>query len=266
MNISLTDPAARWSAAPGGPAFYAYCTNYLVDVHAGVIVDVEATAAHRTAEVDATKTMLDRVEERFELKPTRLIEDTAYGAGPMLAWLVDEKHIEPHIPVWDKSQRTDDTFSSGAFTWDATRDEYRCPQGYALRSQWRLFSKPRTHITKDGTILYRSRQSDCATCPLKSRCCPHTPVRKIMRSVHEAARDVAREIGTTARYRQSRRDRKKVEVLFAHMKRILKLDRLRLRGRSGARDEFLLAAIAQNLRRLAITFGSGPPQTVPMPT
>src|ERR1022692_3513827 len=54
MNLSLTDPAARWTAAPGGPAFYAYCTNYLVDVHAGVIVDVEAPPAHRTAETEAT--------------------------------------------------------------------------------------------------------------------------------------------------------------------------------------------------------------------
>ena len=264
--LSLTDPAARWTAAPGGPAFYAYSTNYLVDVHAGVIVDVEATAAYRTEEVDATKTMIDRVEERFDLKPTRLIGDTAYGAGPMLGWLVDEKQIEPHIPVWDKTQRTDDSLSSNAFTWDDERNEYRCPQGHALRNEWRSFAKPRTHITKDGTILYRSSQFDCAACPLKSRCCPSTPVRKIARSVHETARDVARALGTTARYRQSRRDRKKVEVLFAHMKRILRMDRLRLRGRSGARDEFLLTAIAQNLRRLAITLGSRPPQIVPVPT
>jgi hypothetical protein len=103
MNISLTDPAARRAAAPGGPALYAYCTNYLVDVHAVMIVDVEATAAQPTAEVDATKTMLDRVEERFELKPTRLIGDTAYGAGPTLAWLVDEKKIERRVHVERKA-------------------------------------------------------------------------------------------------------------------------------------------------------------------
>ena len=96
MNVSLTDPAARWTAAPGGPAFYAYCTNYLIDVHAGVIVDVEATAAHRTEEVEVTKTMIERVEERFDLKPKRLIGDTAYGSAAMLGWLVDEKQIAPH--------------------------------------------------------------------------------------------------------------------------------------------------------------------------
>ena len=251
MNISLTDPAARWTAAPGGPAFYAYSTNYLVDVHAGVILDVEATAAHRTGETDAARTMIDRVEQRFDLKPKRLIGDTAYGSAPVLGWLVEEKQIEPHIPVWDKTQRTDSTLSSSAFQWDEQRDEYRCPQGHALRRQWRPFTSPRTHVTKADTIIYRSSQSDCATCPIKSRCCPSTPTRKIARSVHESARDVARAIAKTRVYRQSRRDRKKVEMLFAHLKRILNLTRLRLRGMSGARDEFLLAAIAQNLRRMA---------------
>lgn len=251
-NISLTDPAARWTAAPGCPAYFAYSTNYLVDVHAGVIVDVEATAAHRTEETEATKTMIGRVEERFGIKPARLIGDTAYGTGAMLGWLVNEKQIEPHIPVWDKSERADGTFSSSDFTWDEASDQYRCPQGRPLRSQWRAFTNPRTHVTQDNTILYTSRQSDCAACPMKSRCCPNTPIRKIARSVHESARDVTRKLAKTAEYLQSRKDRKKVEVLFAHMKRILRVNRLRLRGRTGARDEFLLTAIAQNLRRLAL--------------
>ena len=251
-NISLTDPAARWTAAPGCPAFFAYSTNYLVDVHAGVIVDVEATSAHRTEETEATKTMIDRVEERLGIKPSHLIGDTAYGTGPMLDWLLSDKQIEPHIPVWDKWEREDGTFSNSDFTWDEAADEYRCPQGRPLRREWRAFSKPRTHITKADTIIYRSRYADCATCALKSRCCPNTQFRKIARSVHEAARTVARALAKTSRYHQSRKDRKKVEVLFAHMKRILHVDRLRLRGRSGARDEFLLTAIAQNLRRLAL--------------
>ena len=259
MNISLTDPAARWTAAPGGPAFYAYSTNYLIDVHAGVILDVEATAAHRTEETDATKTMIDRVEERFDLKPRRLIADTAYGSAAMLGWLVDEKQIEPHIPVWDKTQRADDSLSSSAFQWDEQRDEYRCPEGHALRSEWRRFAAARTHITKADTIIYRSRQSDCATCRMKARCCPSTPNRKIARSIYESARQVARDVAKTRPYRQSRKDRKKIEILFAHLKRILNLSRLRLRGMNGARDEFLLAAIAQNLRRLAKSRHPPPP-------
>jgi hypothetical protein len=184
----------------------------------------------------------------------------AYGAGPMLGWLVEAKQIEPHIPVWDKTERMDGTISSSEFVWDEAADEYRCPLGRPLRREWRAYSNPRTHITKAETIIYRSRSTDCAGCPLKSRCCPNMPFRKIARSVYEVARNIARAVAKTSRYRQSRRERKKVEVLFAHLKRILKLDRLRLRGPKGAHDEFLLAATAQNLRRMARYLGIPPPQ------
>ena len=249
-SISPTDPAARFTAV-GGPAFYAYSTNYLVDVQAGIIVDVEATPAWRTAEVNATRTMIERVQQRFDLRPARLIGDMAYGTAELLGWMVNEQAIEPHVPVWDKTQRKDDTLSSSEFRWDEQANEYRCPQGQPLRSEWRAFKRPRTHTTKANTVIYRASQSACGNCPLKARCCPNTPRRKIARSIHESARDVAREVAKTDAYQQSRKDRKKVEMLFAHLKRILKLRRLRLRGLSGARDEFLLAAAAQNLRRLA---------------
>ena len=249
-SVSPTDPAARWTAA-GGPAFYAYSTNYLVDVRAGIIVDVEATPAWRPAEVNATRTMIERVERRFDLKPARLIGDMAYGAADILGWMVNEKSIEPHIPVWDKTQRQDDTLSSSDFQWDEQANEYRCPQGQPLRSEWRAFKRPRTHITKANTIIYHANQAACSNCPMKPRCCPNTPRRKIARSIHESAREVARDIAKTEAYQQSRKDRKKVEILFAHLKRILKLGRLRLRGLSGARDEFLLSATVQNLRRMA---------------
>jgi transposase len=242
-SISLTDPAAEWTCAPGGPAFFAYSTNYLVDVQAGVIVDVEATSAHRTEEVDATRTMIERAEQRFALKPKHLIGDMAYGAAPMLGWLVKDKKIAPHIPVWDKSERDDGTFGRSDFTFDATQNRYECPAGKLLKPSWR--------VRKKNPFNYRASQHDCLPCPLKAKCCPNTPNRKITRSPHEPARDIARAIAKTDAYRQSRKDRKKVEMLFAHLKRILRLDRLRLRGPNGANDEFLLAATAQNLRRMA---------------
>ncbi len=248
--ISLTDPAASW-ASRGGPSFFAYSTNYLIDLKAGIIVDVEASAVNKTAEVEATRTMIDRVENKFDLKPERLVGDTNYGSAALLSWLVDEKQIAPHVPVWDKTERQDGTLSSSEFEWNEQSNEYRCPEGKALRSNWRPFKNPRTHITQEDTILYRSRQRDCAACPMKSQCCPNTSFRKIARSIHEDARNVARHIATTHAYEQSRRERKKVEMLFAHLKRIMKLDKLRLRGFSGAKDEFLLAATAQNLRRMA---------------
>jgi len=249
--VSLSDPAATWTGATGGPAFFAYSTNYLIDLKAGIIVDVEPSAVNKTAEVAATKTMIDRVEDKYDLKPDRLVGDTNYGSAAMLSWLVDEKQIEPHVPVCDKSERKDGTYSNSDFIWDERANEYRCPEGHALRNDWRTFKKPRTRITKADTVLYTSNQYECAACPRKNHCCPNTPKRKIARSIHEEARNVARRIYTTPEYQQSRRERKKVEMLFAHLKRILKLDKLRLRGPSGARDEFLLAATAQNLRRMA---------------
>ncbi len=258
-KISLSYPDSRWTAAKGGIAFFAYSTNYLIDTGSGIILDVEATPANRTAEVESTKLMVDRVEERFDLKPERLIADTAYGTAPMLSWMVEEKGIEPHMPVFDKTERKDGTFQRDVFQWNEDANEYRCPAGKVLRSNWRPFKNLRSHITKADTIIYRASARDCATCPMKEQCCPNMTSRKIHRSVHEQARDVARNIATTAEYQRSRYERRKVEMLFAHLKSILNLGRLRLHGLSGARDEFTLAAAVQNLRRMAKLIAQGPP-------
>jgi len=249
--VSPTDPAARWTAAAGGLAYYAYCDNYLIDVEHAVIVDVEATTAVRQAEVGAAQTMLTRTASTFGLWPERLIADTGYGSAAMLGWLVEEGGIEPHIPVFDKSQRTDGTFSRSDFTYDHERDLYICPGGKELLHYRRQFTRPRIGVDAEGLMRYRATQRDCGACALKPRCCPKHPARKILRSIHEGARDMARDIAKTEEYAVSRRQRKKVEMLFAHLKRILGLSRLRLRGPNGARDEFHLAAAAQNLRKLA---------------
>src|SRR5256714_4694003 len=120
--VSPSDPAAQWTGAHKGPAFFAYSDNYLIDVKFGVIVDVEASRAIRQAEVGAARTMLERTEERFGLKLERLVADTAYGAAPMLNWLVEEKGIAPHISVFDRSKRDDGTFSGRDFCYDPTND------------------------------------------------------------------------------------------------------------------------------------------------
>ncbi|PZU15328.1 MAG: IS5/IS1182 family transposase [Citromicrobium sp.] len=227
-RINITDPAARWTAATRERAFYAYSTNYLIDLDHAVI-------------------------DRFGLWPEKLVADTAYGSAPNLAWLVEERGIEPHIPVFEKSARNNGTFERSAFTYDHEDDSYICPAGNRLRRSNRNFSTPRSGIDKDGSIRYRARQQDCQACALRQRCTPNMPARKVTRSVHEGARDLTREITASDAFLVSSRQRKKVEMLFAHLKRILKLDRLRLRGPNGAKDEFHLAAAAQNLRKLAKT-------------
>jgi transposase len=250
--VSPSDPAAQWTGALKGPAFFAYADNYLIDVRFGVIVDVEASRAVRQAEVGAARTMLERAEERFGLKPQRLAADSAYGSAPMLNWLVEEKRITPHIPVIDKSKREDGTFSREDFRYDEATDTYVCPSGKTLTTSGTLVN--------DGiTLLYRGSTRDCVPCPLKARCCPNTPARKIPRSIYERARDVARSLAGSEAFEQSRHDRKRIEMRFAHLKRILRLGRLRLRGPRGAQDEFVLAAIAQNLRRLAKLATQSPP-------
>ena len=249
--ISPSDPAAQWTGAHKGHAFFAYATNYLIDTDHGVIVDVEATRAIRQAEVGAARTMLERTEDRFGLKPDYLTADSAYGSAESLAWLVKQKKITPHIPVFDKSTRTDGTFSRADFPFDPEGDRYTCPAGKELVQFRRTYATPRTGITAEGTRLYRASNKDCDVCELKARCCPNAVARKIPRDLHEDARDVARALASTPGYEAACRRRKKVEMLFAHLKRILRLERLRLRGPCGANDEFLLAATAQNLRRLA---------------
>ena len=242
--ISPSDPAAQWTGALRNAAFFAYADNYLIDVKFGVIMDVEASRAIRQAEVGASRTMIERTEMCFGIKPDWLAADTAYGSAPNLEWLVNEKAIAPHIPVIDKSKREDGTFSREDFLYDKERDTYTCPAGKTLKTSGRL-------VNGGATLLYMASTYDCAPCPLKSKCCAKSPQRKVPRDVNEEARDVARALAKTDAFAQTRRDRKKVEMLFAHLKRILRLGRLRLRGPRGAQFEFTFAAIAQNLRRLA---------------
>jgi transposase len=234
--IAPADPATRWTAAHRGPAFFAYSTNYLIDVDNAIIVDVEATTAIRQAEVTAAKRMIERSRECFDLYPDKLIGDTAYGSAEMLNWLVHEQGIEPHIPVFDKSQRSDGTFSRHEFAYDHKRDCYICPAGKELRQRQKIYRVPRPFVDENGMMRYRASKLDCGSCSLKPRCCPNAPARKILRSIHEGARDMARDIAATDAYVTSRRERKKVEMLFAHLKRIPKLNRLRLRRPNGTRD------------------------------
>ena len=254
--VSLTDPMAQWSAA-GGSAYFFYSTNYLLDIDNNIIMDVEATPSHRQLEVATTRTMIERVESLHEIRPERLMGDTAYGAADNLHYLVSDKDIEPHIPVWDKRQRKDDTFSISDFSWCDDAGEYRCPSDKPLRSRRRALTTP---SAVSNTILYRSKVADCRHCPLKLRCCPNTPYRKIARSIFEKSRDVARAISSSEKYfKTSFHDRKKVEMQFAHMKHHLRFDRLRLRGLQSANDEFLMVATVQNLRRMARLLSQPPP-------
>jgi transposase len=251
-EVSLTDPQAAWVARPGMDPFFAYDANYLIDNKVGIILDAEGTRASRIAEIAVTQTMLERVGRRFDLRPQRLAGDTVYGAVRLLKWLVD-RNITPHVPVWDKSARPDGTFSRTDFVFDRERNIYVCPGGAELTSTG--------NIDQGHIVYYRATKNACSTCSLKPKCTTAV-ARKITRDLDEDVRDRVRALADTEAFQQSRRERKKIEMRFAHMKRIFRLDRLRLRGLSGARDEILLTATAQNLRRLTKLLCRAPPLAV----
>ena len=206
-EVSLTDPQATWVARPGMDPFFAYDANYLIDNKAGIIIDAVGTRANRTVEIAITKTMVDRVERRFDLRPQRLAGDTVYGAVRLLKWLVD-RNITPHVPVWDKSARSDGTFSRADFVFDQERNVYVCPGGAELTSTG--------NIDQGHIVYYRANKKDCSACLLKPRCTT-AAARKVTRDLNEDVRDRVRALADTEAFQQSRRERKKVEMRFAHM-------------------------------------------------
>jgi hypothetical protein len=252
--ISPSDPSSAWTAKANKRVQFGYGLNYLVDVAHAIIVDVEATPARTFDEVAATKTMIERTARRLDLKPKRLAADTAYGTGKFLAFIFGIGII-PHIPVWDMSTREDGTFSRSDFRWDKRRGVYICPNNKVLHT---------SGTVHDGrTLLYRASKLDCDVCALKARCCPNQVARKVPRDVHENARDAARRLMRTQAFLKSRDERKRVEMRFAHLKTHHGFERMRLRGLSGARDEFHLAAIVQNLKTMALRLLGPPPEPAP---
>src|SRR5262245_5363416 len=243
--ISPTDPCSAWTAKANKRDQFRYGLNYMIDTEHAVIVDVEATPARTFDEVAATRTMIDRTERAFGLRPQRLAADTAYGTGRLIAWLLD-RAIAPHIPVWERCPPADGRFSRSDFGYDAERDVYICPNGRVLKTSGTIH---------DGRARnYLSHPGDCRACTLKERC-TRAPFKKIARDINEDAREHARSLKGTPEFEQSSNQRKKVEMRFAHLKIHHGFERMRLRGLTGARDEFHLGAIVQNLKTLANHIG-----------
>jgi len=238
--LSPTDPAAAWNTKEGRGKF-GYFNNYLVDTDHGVIVDVEATPARIAQEIIATKAMLGRVEVTHGIRPERLAADKAYGTGPFLGWL-SERKIVPHIPVLDRQHQTEGLLPREAFSFDAKKNHYICPQGKIL--------KHRTARAENHIHLYRATEGDCKDCPIRPQC-TRGAKRTLSVPFDEAVRQKTMALRNTEGFQHSRRLRRKVEMLFAHMKQQFRFTRLKLRGLAGAAEEFLMIATMQNLRRLA---------------
>jgi hypothetical protein len=185
--------------------------------------------------------MLERSRRALGFGPQSLAADKSYGTAPFLSWLHD-RQLTPYIPVLDRTAQTDGKLGRKAFAYDAERDSFTCAQGHELTFR---------SVTKDtGVRRYKAAASDCCSCPAKPLC-TDAPFRTLLRLEGEEVRDAVRALAGTEAFQAARTRRRKVEMLFAHLKRHRKIRRLRLRGLAGAAEEFLLAATAQNLRRLA---------------
>lgn len=243
--VSLTDPAAALSSKHG-PSAFAYGMNAMVDTGSGVVLEVQAAPERFADEPIAARRMVKRLRERHGATPGVLTGDKAYGSGSFLAWL-EERKIEAHVPLIDRRHQTGDMLTQDAFTYDEASDTYTCPQGAVLKR----------YASNEDIQRYRASQRDCGVCPLKASCTT-SRMRALCRSPYEEVRERVRARQGTPALRRSMRLRKAVEHLFGPIKHHDGLRRLRLRGLRGADEQFVLAATARNLRRMARWTGPSP--------
>lgn len=237
-RISITDPQAAWHQKQRLAGF-GYYSNYLIDTKHAVIVDMEATPARPSQEVVAARAMMDRVEKQHGMKPRTLAADKLYGSGHFLSWLT-ERRVEPHIPVIERQAQVKGILTRDDFNYDAATDTFTCPEGKTLA----CFT-----VVADRRN-YRARTEDCRGCPRRTQCTNNKEGRRLTRHTEQNVRDYVKALQDTEAFKASGRARKKVEMLFAHLKQQFRFRRLKLRGLSGATEECLLAATVQNLRRL----------------
>lgn len=238
-KVSTTDPDAILTTKGGGTAMMAYYDNYLIDTASRVILGVEATPALSRQEMVAACRMIERVEE-LGLRPESLGADKAYGSGEFLAWLL-ARSVQPHIPVIDRRHQTGGHFTRDQFRYEPAENVWYCPEGKPLRY--------RSQRRDSQGYAYCSTAAQCQGCPQKQRC-TSAPYRWLFVHGQESARQVVRTLAGTPAYERSRRARYKIEALFAELKQRIGLRQVRLRRRWNVAEQFLLAATAQNLKRL----------------
>ena len=239
--VSTTDPDSTYATKGGTPARLGYYGNYLIDNHSCVIVGVQATAARMSQETVAAQDMLSRFTEWQERTPESVAADTTYGNGEFLQWLAD-RSITPYMRTRDSVHRKNSPYyGPERFTYQPESNSYRCPAGQQLNYGGRSM--------RNRTYAYIGTRKRCGACALKAQC---TSGRFRFLAIHmdEAARQHARELVKTPEFVAAQRQRKKVEALFAELKNQIGLRRLRLRRLKFVREQFFLAATAQNIKRL----------------
>lgn len=240
-EVSTTDPDSTYATKGGTPARLGYYDNYLVDNHSCVIVGVQATAARMSQETVAAQDMIDRFARCQGREPVSVAADATYGNGEFVQWLT-ERDITPYMRTRDSIHRKNSPFyGPERFTYQPESNSYRCPAGQQLNYVG-VNVRNRAHV-------YIGNRKRCGACPPKAQCTSgkykYLPIH-----MHERARQIARALAATPAFAMAQRQRKKVEALFAELKNQIGLRRLRLRRLKFVREQFFLAATAQNIKRL----------------
>jgi transposase len=238
-KVSTTDPDSTY-ATKGGPARLGYFNNYLVDNSSCVIVGVQATAARLSQESAAARAMIERYRERYGELPQTLAADNTYGNGELLQWLT-ERGIAPYIRVKQCPTPTTDLYTIEKFRHVAEENCYICPEGKHL-TYVGINPLNRTHV-------YASTLKRCRDCTQKPQC-TRGKYKSLAIHICEPARQRAEALAKTPEFAIAQRARRKVEALFAELKNQIGLRRVRLRRMKFVREQFYLAATAQNLKRL----------------
>jgi transposase len=256
-QMSTTDPDATYATKGGTPARLGYYDNYLVDNRSCVIVGVQATAARMSQETVAARDMIARFAQWQRRDPESVVADATYGNGEFLQWLM-ERGITPYMRTWDSALRKNNPlYGPDRFTYFPESNSYLCPAGQPLNFVG-LNVRNRTHA-------YIGSRKRCGACPQKAQCTTGQ-YKYLAIHIHERARQRARELARTPAFANFQRERKKVEALFAELKNQIGLRRLRLRRLKFVREQFFLAAAAQNIKRLVRFLSQGPQPPLPATT
>jgi len=239
--VSTTDPDATYATKGGTPARLGYYDNYLVDNHSCVIVGVQATAARMSQETVAAQDMLARFAEWQGRDPESVVADATYGNGEFLQWLM-ERGITPYMRTRDSALRKNNPlYGPERFTYLPASNSYLCPAGEQLNYVGLN--------VRNRAYAYIGSGKRCGACSQKAQC-TRGRYKYLAIHMHEPARQRARDLSNTPAFASAQRERKKVEALFAELKNLIGLRRLRLRRMKFVREQFFLAAAAQNLKRL----------------
>jgi transposase len=256
-QISTTDPDSTYATKGGTPARLGYYDNYLVDNHSCVIVGVQATAARMSQETVAAQDMLSRFTEWQGREPESVAADTTYGNGEFLQWLAD-RNITPYMRTRDSALRKNNPgYGPERFTYQPESNTYRCPAGEQLNYVG-LNVRNRAHA-------YIGSAKRCGACSQKTQCTTGR-YKYLAIHIHEPVRQRVRELAQTPEFAKAQRQRKKVEALFAELKNQIGLRRLRLRRLKFVREQFWLAAAAQNIKRLVRFLDQQPQPILPATT